>query len=66
MAGAIAGAIAGQSGLPARWVETVERENRLELGPMARQMTDLCAELYCAERERAERRHAALGAHLAG
>jgi ADP-ribosylglycohydrolase len=66
MAGAIAGAIAGQSALPARWVETVERENRLELGPLARQMTDLCAELYCAERERAERRHAALGTHVGG
>lgn len=66
MAGAIAGALAGQAALPGHWVERVERENRLELGPLARRMADLVAELYCAERARAEDRHAALGMHLSG
>lgn len=66
MAGVIAGAMAGQAALPERWVATVERENRLELGPLSRQMTELVAELYCAERQRTESRHDALGAHLGG
>lgn len=66
MAGAIAGALAGRAALPQRWVERVERVNRMELGALAGEMTTLLAEIYDAERRRAADRHAALGAHLCG
>lgn len=66
MAGAIAGSIVGCAALPQRWVETVERVNRMELVALAQQMTAVFADIYDAERRRATERHAALGAHLCG
>jgi ADP-ribosylglycohydrolase len=64
MAGALAGALGGRSGIPGAWIVAVERVNRLELGPLACELADLAAEIYAADRARMAERHAAIGEHL--
>jgi ADP-ribosylglycohydrolase len=64
MVGALIGGLDGQSGLPADWVETVERVNQLNIAMMSKQLADLAAEIYAQDQQQAEARHKALGEHL--
>jgi ADP-ribosylglycohydrolase len=56
MAGSIAGAMHGDSVIPAGWAEQVNRANRVDLDPLARDLTNLAISLQRAQAEAAEAR----------
>ena len=66
MVGALSGALSGKSELPARWVETVEEVNHLELDRCAHQLSDLAAEIHARDWQAASAHHELLGSHLNG
>jgi ADP-ribosylglycohydrolase len=64
MGGAIAGALGGESGLPAEWVEEVGRASRLDLRAGGLAMAEVAAEVFAADEAAFARRVRAVGGLL--
>lgn len=60
MAGAIAGALGGESAVPADWAETVAGASRLDLRAGGRQMAAVAGEIFAADQAGFERRRTAM------
>jgi ADP-ribosylglycohydrolase len=61
MAGSIAGAMHGDSVIPAGWAEQVNRANRVDLDPLARDLTALAVSLQRAQAAAAAARSSVFG-----
>ena len=65
MAGAIAGALHGASAIRSRWMQQINSANRIDLAPIARDLTELTIKLQRRQHQRARARAAAFSDMLA-
>jgi ADP-ribosylglycohydrolase len=61
MAGALAGGLAGRTGVPDEWVETVSAASRRDFAPGATQLAELAREIFVRDQSRAAIRGSAFG-----